>query len=80
MLQNGTNEGKEMTLAEWEDESGYKFQNYLGNPNVKSLADTARLHESGYRAKLWELSDHFVSSVTGGTIWLLKRTRLERVK
>lgn len=62
-----------MTLNEWSEIADRKPYQTLALPNVFWIPDTIQLQDSGMRSLLWSLSDYLVSSVTGGTIWLVKR-------
>jgi hypothetical protein len=60
-----------MLLVEWErltDRSAFLFA-----PNTFYIPDTIGLQDSELRPLLWQLKDFTVSSVTGGTIWLVRK-------
>lgn len=61
------------TLAEWTERNNISVQTYdkPGFAPMRMVADRPNLPN---RAELWRLSDYFVSSVEGGTIWLAKRS------
>jgi hypothetical protein len=57
-----------MTLKEWSERYGIDMREKDG---AHWVPDTFTGHEA--RWTLWSLSDMTVSSVTGGTIWLVPR-------
>ncbi len=59
-----------MTLVQWSE----IYNGYIGNheSGAKYIAGSVYLAECAYK-KLWTLSDFRVSSVLGGTIWLLRK-------
>lgn len=66
----GLEERENMTLAEWSKSAGVtpiipKQFNSRVIPDTKQIADV--------RTWLWDLSDYVVSSVSGGSIWLMPR-------
>lgn len=65
-------EERPATLAEWAEQNNARVHDYNrpGFDPMKTVADRPDLPN---RTELWRLSDYFVSSVEGGTIWLAKR-------
>ena len=57
-----------MTLNEWKQKWDYVVTTHSSGAMV--LPDDL---VCGARSELWHLSDYVVSSVTGGSVWLIKR-------
>ena len=60
-----------MTLFEWEVKTGV----YVGSHDSGARwvpGSTLRMTDTA-RRRLWHLDDYLVSSVMGGTIWLVRR-------
>ena len=62
-----------MTLREWENLADRHAFILQGKDKAYWIPDTIGLQDSGLRPLLWRLSDYLVSSITGGTIWLVPR-------
>lgn len=60
-----------MTLKEWATDWPYTVQQHkLG---AMWTPDTADPRVSHIRREAWRLSDYLVSSVSGGSIWFIRR-------
>jgi hypothetical protein len=60
-----------MTLAEWAEQSEYRVGEHGA---ARWVPDVATDRALAIRSQLWDLDDYRVSSVSGGTIWLMPRT------
>ena len=65
--------GEHLTLADWARTARYRPQHLSSGAACVSDCGEAEDH----RRKLWRLADYRVTSVTGGTIWLMSRKGAE---
>src|SRR5688500_11101767 len=68
----GEGEGERMTLQEWSDKTGVLVKTH--ESGAKVIPQVCIPDEEHWR--LWKLTDYAVSSVTGGSVWLVKRERV----
>jgi len=64
----------QMTLSEWTAQDGIPYRvTFQGTAAwIPDFLDNDRQRRS-LRAQLWNLSDYRVTSVTGGSIWLMPK-------
>lgn len=58
-----------LTFEQWQDKANFTATRHPGGAYV--VPDFTAIEK--FRAALWNLSDYVVSSVTGGSIWLVPR-------
>lgn len=59
-----------MTLTQWAEKWPYRVT-YIGRS--EAITPDILRGDNSYRTLAWSLEDYRVSSVTGGSIWFMKR-------